>query len=72
MEWIVEGVTLVSTAALVAVATMIQPETAVSAAVYAVAIGTLVVRAIVSLFTGFGVADGDRALSSNQPAARVP
>ena len=56
MEWIVEGVTLVSTAVFVAAATLVQPESAVSSAVYGVAIGTLVVLAIVSLFTGFRVA----------------
>lgn len=56
MEWIVEGVALVSTAAFVVVATAIQPEAAVSAAVYAVAIGTLIVLAVVSLFTGFRIA----------------
>ena len=56
MEWIVEGVALISTATFVAVATVIQPGAPVSSAVYAVAIGTLVVLAIVSLFTGFKVA----------------
>ena len=56
MEWIVEGVVLISTAAFVAVATVIQPDAAVSSAVYAVAIGTLIVLAVVSLFTGFKIA----------------
>lgn len=56
MEWIVEGVALVSTASFVAAATLVQPESAVSSAVYGVAIGTLVVLAIVSLFTGFRIA----------------
>ena len=56
MEWIVEGVALISTAASVAAATAIQPDSAVASAVYAVAIGSLVVLAIVSLFTGFRVA----------------
>ena len=56
MEWIVEGVALISTAALVAVVTAIPPQAAVASAVYAVAAGTLVVLAIVSLFTGFRVA----------------
>jgi hypothetical protein len=55
MEWLVEGVALISTAALVIAATVIQPDAPVSSAVYAVAIGTLVVLAVVSLFTGFGV-----------------
>jgi hypothetical protein len=53
MEWIVEGVALVSTAAFVGAATLIQPESPVAAAVYAVAVGTLLVLALVSLFTGF-------------------
>ena len=56
MEWIVEGVSLVSTAAFVAAATAIQPKAAVSDGVFAVAIVTLVVLAVVSLFTGFKVA----------------
>jgi hypothetical protein len=55
MEWIVEGVALVSTAAFVAVATAIDSQAAVSGAVYVVAIATLVVLALVSLFTGFRV-----------------
>jgi len=56
MEWIVEGVALISTAAFVAAATAVDPGAAVSSAVYAVALGTLVVLAVVSLFTGFKVA----------------
>lgn len=56
MEWIVEGVALLSIATFVATATAIQPDHAVSSAVYAVAIGTLVALAVVSLFTGFKVA----------------
>ena len=56
MEWIVEGVALISTAAFVTAATAIQPEALVSNAVYVVAISTLVVLAVVSLFTGFKVA----------------
>ena len=56
MEWIVEGVALISTAAFVAAATAVDAEAAVSEAVYAVAIGTLVGLAVVSLFTGFKVA----------------
>jgi len=55
MEWIVEGVALISTAAFVAVATAIQPEASVSSAIYAVATGTLVALAVISLFTGFKV-----------------
>ena len=56
MEWIVEGVALISTAAFVAAATAVDPGAAVSSAVYAVALGALVVLAVVSLFTGFKVA----------------
>lgn len=56
MEWIVEGVTRISTASFVAAVAAIQPEAVVSLAVYAVAIGTLIVLAVVSLFTGFKVA----------------
>ena len=56
MEWIVEGVTLISLAALVAVVTVLDATTSVSSAVYALAIATLVVLALVSLFTGFRVA----------------
>jgi hypothetical protein len=56
MEWIVEGVALVSLATLVAVVTAVDAAATVSSAVYAVAIATLVAMALVSLFTGFGVA----------------
>lgn len=56
MEWIVEGIALISTAAFVAAATAVDPGAAVSSAVYAVALGTLVVLAAVSLVTGFRVA----------------
>jgi hypothetical protein len=56
MEWIVEGVALISTAAFVVAATATQPEGVVASAVYAVAIGTLLVLAVVSVFTGFRVA----------------
>ena len=56
MEWIVEGVALLCIAAFVTVATIIDSSSAVSLAVYAVAIGTLLVLAIVSLCTGFRVA----------------
>ena len=56
MEWIVEGVALISTAAFVAAATAIDSQATVSSAVYAVAMTTLLVLALVSLFTGFRVA----------------
>ena len=59
MEWIVEGVALISIAAFViaaAAATPTGPASSVSSAIYAVAIGALLILAIVSLFTGFRVA----------------
>lgn len=56
MEWIVEGVALVSLAALVAAVTAVDAAAAVSSAAYAVAIATLLVLALVSLATGFRVA----------------
>lgn len=56
MEWIVEGIALIATAAFVAVATAIDPAAAVSFGVYAVAIGMLIALAVVSLFTGFNIA----------------
>lgn len=55
MEWIVEGVALISTASFVAVAAAIDPLSDVSSAVFAVAIGTLITLAVVSVFTGFRV-----------------
>ncbi len=54
MEWIVEGVALLSVAAFVIAATVAGP--AGSPGVFAVAAGTLIVMAIVSLLTGFRVA----------------
>ena len=56
MEWIVEGVALVSLAALVAAVTAVDATATVSSGAYAVAIATLVALASVSLFTGFRVA----------------
>ena len=56
MEWIIEGVALLSTAAFVTAATLIEPKGVVSSAVYGIAIGTLIVLAIVSFFTGFRIA----------------
>ncbi|MFC2108545.1 hypothetical protein ACFLS5_03695 [Candidatus Bipolaricaulota bacterium] len=55
MEWIAVGVALISTASFVAVAAAIDPLSDVSSAVFAVAIGTLVTLAGVSVFTGFRV-----------------
>jgi hypothetical protein len=56
MEWIIEGVALISTAAFVVAATVTDAGSTVASAVYAVAAATLIVLAIVSLFTGFRVA----------------
>jgi len=56
MEWIVEGVALLSISAFIAVATAIQPDSPVSSGVFGVAVGTLIALALVSLFTGFKVA----------------
>ena len=56
MEWIVEGVALISLGSLVAAVTAVDATAAVSSAAYAVAIATLLVLALVSLFTGFRVA----------------
>ena len=56
MEWIVEGVALISVAAFVAVTAAIEPHAPLSSAVFAVAIGTLVALAVVSIFTGFRIA----------------
>jgi hypothetical protein len=56
MEWIAEGVALISTATFVAAVTAIQPGGLASQAVYAVAIVTLLAFAVVSLCTGFKVA----------------
>ena len=52
MEWIVEGVALITIAALVAVVTAIDYATRVATGAFAVAIGALIVLSIVSLFTG--------------------
>ena len=56
MEWISEGVALISNAAFTAAATMVQSHSAVTTAVYSVSIGMLLALAVVSLFTGFRVA----------------
>ena len=56
MEWIAEGVALMSVAAFVVVATAVGHETAVASGVYAIAMATLLMMAAVSLFTGFKVA----------------
>jgi hypothetical protein len=56
MEWIVEGVALISLGSLVAAVTAVDGSSSASFAAYAVAIATLAVLAVVSLFTGFRVA----------------
>jgi hypothetical protein len=56
MEWMVEGVALISTAAYTATVTALDSSATTSNGVYGVTIVTLVVLAIVSLFTGFRVA----------------
>lgn len=56
MEWIVEGVALISIAAFVATVTIIQPEALLSQSVYVVAVVNLIALTVVSLFTGFRVA----------------
>jgi len=56
MEWIVEGVAFLAIAAFVAAATAIQPDAAVTTAIHAVAVATLLALAVVSLFTGFRIA----------------
>jgi hypothetical protein len=55
MEWIVEGVSLIFIGVLVAVVTAIDPNVAVSTAVYIVSAIGLLALALVSLFTGFRV-----------------
>lgn len=56
MEWIVEGVALISVGSLVAAVTAVDGSSAASSAAYSVAIATLIGLAVVSLFTGFRVA----------------
>ena len=55
MEWITEGVALLSVAAVVALATAIERASGLATGAFAVAIGTLAVLAVVSLFTGFRI-----------------
>jgi hypothetical protein len=56
MEWIVEGIALISIGAFVATATWTDAASLVSRGVYAVAILALLVLALVSLLTGFKIA----------------
>ena len=55
MEWIVEGVSLIFIGVLIAVVTIINPDSIVSNAVYIVTGIGLLGLALVSLFTGFKV-----------------
>jgi hypothetical protein len=55
MEWIVEGVSLIFIGVLLAVVTFIDPQAAVSIAVYIVSTVGLLALALVSLLTGFKV-----------------
>jgi hypothetical protein len=56
MEWVVEGVALISVAAFATAVTAIDSQATTSTAVYAVAVATLLALAFVSLFTGFRIA----------------
>jgi hypothetical protein len=55
MEWLVEGVALISAGAVVAAVTAVDPASPAASAAYAVVVATLIALAIVSLFTGFKV-----------------
>jgi hypothetical protein len=55
MEWIVEGVALIFIGFLVVCVTAIDRSSAVSKAVYLLAVLELLILAVVSLFTGFRV-----------------
>jgi hypothetical protein len=55
MEWIVEGVALISLGAFVAVATAIDSQVSVAMGIYIVAIAILIALTMVSLFTGFKI-----------------
>ena len=55
MEWIIEGVALIFIGLLVAMVTFIDPEGAVSKAVYGLSSAGLIALTIVSVFTGYKV-----------------
>ena len=55
MEWITEGVALIFIGILVTTITIINPQDAISIAVYIISASCLVVLAVVSLFTGFKI-----------------
>ena len=56
MEWVVEGIALISIGAFVSTATWTDAASLVSGGVYAVAILALLALALVSLLTGFKIA----------------
>ena len=55
MEWINEGATLIFIGSLVAAVTFVDPLSAVSRAVFLVAVIGLLALSVISLFTGFKV-----------------
>jgi hypothetical protein len=55
MEWITEGVALIFIGTLVGAVTMVDSTNSVSSVVYALAVGGLLILALVSLFTGFRI-----------------
>ena len=55
MEWIVEGIALIFTGALIVIVTMMDPLNIVSMATYIVSSCFLIMMAIVSIFTGFKI-----------------
>ena len=55
MEWITEGVALMLIGTLVGAVSFVDPNSEVSAVVYAVSIFGLLALALVSLFTGFRI-----------------
>lgn len=55
MEWITEGVALMFIGVLVGAVTFVDPNSEVSAVVYAVSVCGLLALALVSLFTGFRI-----------------
>jgi len=55
MEWINEGATLIFIGSLVAAVTFVDPLSAVSRAVFLVAVIGLIALSLISLFTGFKV-----------------
>jgi hypothetical protein len=55
MEWIVEGVALIFTGALLIIVTMMDPLNILSTAIYLASSCFLIIMAIVSIFTGFKI-----------------